>query len=859
MQKKRYIFVDAKKQKNFRLYAQNIFRHVKIAHMNSVFNQITLIWNNLYWKFRRDIFESTIDTAIWKFFSHLNSKVNIWYEMTTKVFVSFKVIQRFNKQEFRQNDRAAENNDRYNQSIYQSNRFGNYFFFRNQAYQNNRQNRQFARVLSFEKQSLLLIDENAFDSSKTQKFSANADRSDNVYRDRDNSRFKDRVYVINEKDEKKYEIEAVISEINDDVYYNDDLNYYDSDNSEDDENDEKSEVHFVASSTFVFVCRRCNERFSFNNQLHDHLRIDCSRLRKSFTNQFTNQSLSEASVYSIEIEVFFIDAIKAFSVSVSDSDSSSVFRFNADAFKNVEIGYDFRDWSYVKAKIVLIENDEEKNIVIDIDVDITLENEDFIRRQKSDVVIRKMISFIIVRDFDTIQHESSRYVILLIYFTDTKNDIFVKAFIEKEIHLIKNLKVNMLVDNDIIASKDIFVNTINRIANIRSCEIDVFLKIRFRAAHAQQRFIHVKKVIVLSPRAQLVVAVHDLFGNLSFDRDFFFESDDTKFTFYVHLVDFFTKIILITNNTNQSIKISRNFRLRKFVKLDYFHVFQIQEENVVKLITRTSAREHRSFWFKKMISVFVVVAAVVADVISDVTSSDFIALIVSSAFDFQINVFSILILSSSAISVSDVFDVKSFAVSDLIMSNDVIIHQSADTNILVVIVDEFFALWTNVDFAQLSEKNWMRIFLKSDWKDRVSEKTKVYSLEVRDRELVNKIFDELHEQRRMSWTDVFTFFSYSVFCVWKKNVVDESKSRVIVNIRDLNAIIVSDAYFLFLQSDIIVVVRDCFYIFLIDASAFFYQWRVHSDDRHKFIVVTHREQKFFNVAVMKYKNSSAYV
>ena len=48
MQKKKNIFVDAKKQKNSRFYAQNIFRHVKIVYMNSVFNQITLIWNNLY-------------------------------------------------------------------------------------------------------------------------------------------------------------------------------------------------------------------------------------------------------------------------------------------------------------------------------------------------------------------------------------------------------------------------------------------------------------------------------------------------------------------------------------------------------------------------------------------------------------------------------------------------------------------------------------------------------------------------------------------------------------------------------------------------------------------------------------------
>ena len=111
----------------------------------------------------------------------------------------------------------------------------------------------------------------------------------------------------------------------------------------------------------------------------------------------------------------------------------------------------------------------------------------------------------------------------------------------------------------------------------------------------------------------------------------------------------------------------------------------------------------------------------------------------------------------------------------------------------------------------------------------------------------------------MLWTNIFTFFNYSTFCVWKKNVVDENKNKVIIDIRELNVITISNVYFLSLQSDIIVFLQNCFYISLIDASIFFYQWRVHSDDRHKLIVVTHKKQKSFNVIVMKYKNFSTYV
>ena len=339
---------------------------------------------------------------------------------------------------------------------------------------------------------------------------------------------------------KKYENKTVVFEINNDVYYNNNLNYYDSNNLKNENlNDEKLKTYFVALIlTFVFVCRRCNERFIFNKQLHNYLRINCFRLKKFFTNQF----LSKTLIYFIK--VFFIDVIKTFNA----NNRLLIFRFNVDAFKNVEIDYDFRDWNYVKTKIILIENNEKKNIVIDIDVDITLKNENFIRRQKSNVVVRKIFFFIIVRDFDTTQHENSRYVILFIYFIDTKNNVFVKIFIEQKIYLIKNLKINMLINNNIIVLKNIFVNFTNQITNIRNCNVDVSLKIRFKVAHIQQRFVHVKKIIVLSSRIQLIVVVHNFFDNLSFDRDFFFESNDIEFTFYVYFVDFFTKIILITNN-----------------------------------------------------------------------------------------------------------------------------------------------------------------------------------------------------------------------------------------------------------------------------------------------------------------------
>jgi len=111
----------------------------------------------------------------------------------------------------------------------------------------------------------------------------------------------------------------------------------------------------------------------------------------------------------------------------------------------------------------------------------------------------------------------------------------------------------------------------------------------------------------------------------------------------------------------------------------------------------------------------------------------------------------------------------------------------------------------------------------------------------------------------MSWTTKGTPFSYPVFVVWKIQPNGERRGRVVVDIRPLNRIAQPDVYPLPLQADIIAAVQGCPYITVVDCASFFYQWRVHPDDRHKLTVVSHRGQESFNVAVMGFKNSPSYV
>ncbi len=152
----------------------------------------------------------------------------------------------------------------------------------------------------------------------------------------------------------------------------------------------------------------------------------------------------------------------------------------------------------------------------------------------------------------------------------------------------------------------------------------------------------------------------------------------------------------------------------------------------------------------------------------------------------------------------------------------------------------------------------MRILLKFDCESRISEKAKIYSLRIENKRLINQTFNDLQEKKRLKYTTESTLFKYSIFVVWKM-INDKRKKRVVINIRNLNFITLFDVYSLFLQFDVISLIKECNYLFVIDCVFFFYQWRVHFDDKHKLTVVSHREQETFQIAIMSYKNSSSYV
>lgn len=71
--------------------------------------------------------------------------------------------------------------------------------------------------------------------------------------------------------------------------------------------------------------------------------------------------------------------------------------------------------------------------------------------------------------------------------------------------------------------------------------------------------------------------------------------------------------------------------------------------------------------------------------------------------------------------------------------------------------------------------------------------------------------------------------------------------------------VLSDSYSLLFQSKIITNVQGCTNLAILDSVSFFYQWFFHLDHRFIFTTITYRGQKTFQVLIIRYINSVAYV
>ena len=85
-----------------------------------------------------------------------------------------------------------------------------------------------------------------------------------------------------------------------------------------------------------------------------------------------------------------------------------------------------------------------------------------------------------VKGVGSLTHESNEYILLPLYIPAMKNGRKVLCKIQREIHLVHNLKAHLLIGNDILGPEKIIINIAQNQAYIGSCEASADIIIKHR-------------------------------------------------------------------------------------------------------------------------------------------------------------------------------------------------------------------------------------------------------------------------------------------------------------------------------------------------------------------------------------------
>jgi hypothetical protein len=442
-------------------------------------------------------------------------------------------------------------------------------------------------------------------------------------------------------------------------------------------------------------------------------------------------------------------------------------------------------------------------LCVDTDCIMSLIDKTYLQKFLSSVKILHTDDFISVRDIEIVIHNCSEYVYLKLFISES----FEIAKFSHQAHIVDNLRTKFLMNMNILEFEEIILDISRRKLILSLCEnLKIFIRVISKSKFRINRVILVERFISVSAKSMISMSIK--MKNSISDRDYIFQSVtrdlnlDSIEEVMTHLINANLVAMQIINFTNKSMIISRKTRLNQLMKYEKHECYVIDA-------TKASLTA-RSFWRK-------------------------IATVISIQDDMK--------------KIANNMKEKS--------SQDIIVYKIADTQqLLFDVIAKFSFLWDKTEnfMINIFENQWMSITLKFDAR---IETTKIYSMKSSERKLIDKTFNKLHEQDKMHWTTKLITHETSIFVIWRM-INEKKKNRVIVNIRELNKIVKSNSYSMFLQIDIIWTVAECKFIFVINATTFFYQFRVRKKDKHKLTIVFHREQKYFSIALMRFKNSFAY-
>jgi len=132
----------------------------------------------------------------------------------------------------------------------------------------------------------------------------------------------------------------------------------------------------------------------------------------------------------------------------------------------------------------------------------------------------------------------------------------------------------------------------------------------------------------------------------------------------------------------------------------------------------------------------------------------------------------------------------------------------------------YTSIFGNCGTVNVPPERYMPVDLLENWQDKIEFDSRTYPAGTLSRENIDEIFNQLHEEGKMEFSDRPSQFTSPVFVVWR-TVDGVRKGRVVLDIRKLNSIVKKDKHPVPEQSEMLSFMLGCDRISTTDAISFF--------------------------------------
>ena len=181
-------------------------------------------------------------------------------------------------------------------------------------------------------------------------------------------------------------------------------------------------------------------------------------------------------------------------------------------------------------------------------------------------------------------HDSSKYVMIDLYISERIIDESALAHLADEIHIVNNLKVNMLIDMNIMSSEQIILDFDKNILIVSICKsLSAFIFIISKDIRMNRAVRAIAKTIVVFETCR-AVSVRVRESDLSFDRDYSFHSKSerqlrSEDEYFAYVIDSEICVVQMRNTISRSFVISKNDKVDELKDFEKKKAYLTMSEN----------------------------------------------------------------------------------------------------------------------------------------------------------------------------------------------------------------------------------------------------------------------------------------